>query len=123
MSLPGPLYGVEQYEGNNNFAFVNLRTGEHSEWRFCKEQERVPIYPGYLLSKMETTVRDGCDVLPDGIPYVIVRGKHSDWLPYIAMVGDDGADRPVLARNCHNTLDDKDTACTGGEAKFTQEKP
>jgi hypothetical protein len=115
-------------EGPNAIETVNLQTSEHREWRFLANPpiRRGAVFPGYVIEVRvrETPAGQELDEPSSSPPYHIVRGKDVS-KPAYAPVGDvtyyDGPDRPVLARNCRNTPDDKDVICDGGDAQFGRE--
>jgi hypothetical protein len=127
-ACPHSCLGIVKVEGPNAIETVNLQTSEHREWRFLANPpiERGAIFPGYVIEVRvrETPAGEELDEPSASPPYHIVRGKDIA-SPAYAPVEDvtyyDGPDRPVLARNCRNTPDDKDVVCDGGDAQFERQ--
>ena len=125
-------WGVEEVEGNRAFRLVNVATGERREWRFCFEKDRdgrdldpeVNLFAGYVLSELVVYEGSCASIRAPEQHYTIIRGADRLWRETAYSKGTyfDGEKRPVLAKNCHNTPDDKSTVCDGGVAKFTQEE-
>jgi len=124
---PGSCLGVVKVEGENAIETVNIGTGEHREWRFCADPPvNGLMYPGYVIEMrvIETGPCQALDEPASDPPVHIVRGKDMKRAAYRVIspvVKEDGDDRPVLARNCNNTLDDRDVVCDGGEAQFSEQ--
>lgn len=128
-SCPESCLGVVKIEGTNAFETVNLKTGKHTEWRLLSDPPVTPggIFAGYVLEMRVKQMIGGLALEEPSkdLPYHIVRGKdrsRPEYFPVLNSTYDDGEDRPVLANNCRNTIDDKDTVCDGGTAIFLQER-
>jgi hypothetical protein len=118
---PENCLGVEKIEGPNAIATRNIVTGQRREWRFCRHPP-VRLYAGYVIELTVAERGDCQDLNRADLFYHIIRGKETEWKAvYADVTYDDGPDRPVLARNCHNTADDKDVICEGGDARFDRE--
>jgi hypothetical protein len=127
-SCPQSCLGIVKVEGPNAIETVNLQTSEHREWRFIANPPitRGSVFPGYVIEirVRETPVGAELDEPSSDPPYHIVRGKDVAQPAYAPVAGvtyEDGPDRPVLARNCRNTLDDRDVVCEGGDAQFERQ--
>jgi hypothetical protein len=117
---PDECLGVVKVEGPNEIETVNLKTQRHREWRFRASPPVTPkaIFPGYVI-ELQFVEKGGHE---DFVFFHAIRGKQ--WGKgeiYDAVTYFDGPDRPVLAKNCKNTPDDKATVCEGGVAQFAQE--
>jgi hypothetical protein len=70
------------------------------------------LFEGYVI-ELRYIEHPTCECPPeDGMLFHIVRGK--EWKPdavFGPLTHPDGPDRPILANQCWNTLDDKNTAC------------
>jgi hypothetical protein len=124
-ACPQSCLGIVKVEGPNAIETVNLQTSEHREWRFLANPpiQRGGIFPGYVIEirVRETPAGQELDEPSASPPYHIVRGKDVSrpaYAPVASVTYEDGPDRPVLAKNCRNTPDDKDVICEGGAAQF-----
>ena len=123
LSCPNECLGLVTIEGPNDFETVNLKTGRHREWRFRADPPLTPnvLFAGYVIEM--TFIEHGDYELPDANNYAfhIVRGKELKrpaYYPLLPVTYFDGPDRPVLAKNCYNTPDDKSVVCDGGIPEF-----
>lgn len=119
-------FGIVRVEGNHAYRFIDLATGELREIRFCSDyDESKGLFAGYVLKKLVVVETGTCEWLNRAdLHYDVVRGDDAKWWksPYSSVTKPDGDSRPILAKNCFNTPDDKSTSCIGGDAKFTVEE-
>jgi hypothetical protein len=99
-------FGVQIVRGNHAYQFVNLKTGELREMRFCHDYNEQ-LFTGFVLTKLVVIETGPCEWLGRAdLHYDILRDPNDP----------DGT--PLLPINCHHL---PETTVCDGPPKFTLE--